>query len=40
MKKNAIRILALLFCLGVAIDAIPESYAWASKWKAWVHPAL
>lgn len=40
MKKNAIRILALLFCIGVAIDAIPESYSWAPGLKAWVHPTL
>lgn len=40
MKKNAIRLLAILFCVFVAIDVIPESYSLASRPKAWVHSVL
>ena len=40
MKKNAIRLLAILFCVFVAIDVIPESYSFASRPKAWVHSVL
>jgi hypothetical protein len=40
MKKNAIRLLAILFCVFVAIDVIPESYSLASRPKAWVHSIL
>lgn len=40
MKKNAIRILSLLFCIAVAIDTLPESYSFARLPKAWVHPLL
>ena len=40
MKKNAIRLGAILFCVFVAIDVIPESYSLASRPKAWVHSVL
>jgi hypothetical protein len=40
MKKIAIRIASVLFCIGVLIDTTPESITWLWRAKAWVHPVL
>lgn len=40
MKKIATRLLAILFCVFVAIDVTPESYSFASRPKALVHRIL